>query len=63
MSTAYVWTLVFYMVTHQHTNQSGGPAVIDNISTLQECQRIAALVLERRGTYYARCIQIEKVKS
>lgn len=64
MSTIYVWTLVFYMVTGGNVMKSGGPAVVDNIASQEECQRIAALLFERehRGTVFARCIQVQKVK-
>lgn len=62
MSMIYVWVLVIYMTTHQHTTQSGGPTIIDNITTMEECQRVAKIVSERDGTKYARCIQVQKVK-
>jgi len=57
MSTLSVWVLVFYM----GTIQQGGPSVIDNISTEQECQRIAELLPEIRFTVF-RCIEVRKAK-
>lgn len=62
MSTFYVWTLVIYMNTSALIPQSGGPTVIDNISTQQECERVAVLLTDRSGTRYTRCIQVQKVK-
>lgn len=56
----YVWVLVFYVAGG---NQAGGPAVIDNIATKEECVRIQSVLQDddpkvRR----ARCIQVGKVK-
>jgi hypothetical protein len=54
-----VWILVFYMAGYQ----AGGPAVIDNISTQQECERVAALLSDlRRWSSDSRCIEVRKIK-
>jgi hypothetical protein len=54
-----VWILVFYMAGYQ----AGGPAVIDNISTQQECERVAALLSDlRRWSNDSRCIEVRKIK-
>ena len=54
-----VWILVFYL----HLDRSGGPAIIDNIATAEECQRVQALVMEvRRISGPGRCIEVRKVK-
>lgn len=62
MSTIYVWVLLIYMQSHQYEYRGGGPVVIDNITTMEECQRVAKIATERDGTRYARCIQVQKVK-
>lgn len=59
MTTFYVWTLVVYI---SGSGYQGGPTVIDNISTMEECQRVAALVLGSSRVNSARCFQIQKVK-
>lgn len=58
MSTIYVWALVFYMSAYQ----AGGPAVIDNIATEQECRRVGELLPQRRGVTEFRCIEVRKAK-
>lgn len=55
----YVWILVFYMSGSSH---NGGPAVIDNIATMEECVRVQKIVLDSRRADSARCIEIRKVK-
>lgn len=54
----YVWVIVFY-VSHP---QAGGPAVIDNIATRDECMRIRPMFDDDRTGKPARCIQVGKVK-
>jgi len=55
-----VWVLVFYMSTGY---QSGGPAVIDNIASADECQRVAKIMNEWKSPYaIVRCIEVWKVK-
>lgn len=55
----YVWVLVFYTSTYQ----AGGPAVIDNIATREECMRIRPMFDDGYNTAKpARCIQVGKVK-
>jgi hypothetical protein len=55
-----VWVLVFYMVGYY----GGGPAVIDNIATMQECERIRTAVMEIRAAQHntARCIEVRKTR-
>lgn len=61
MSALYVWVLVIYM---GGTGQ-GGPTIIDNISTAEECDRVAKVIYQS-GAYPfykgLRCIQVQKVK-
>lgn len=54
----YVWVLVFYT----SASQAGGPAVIDNIATRDECMRIRPMFDDDRTGKLARCIQVGKVK-
>jgi hypothetical protein len=54
-----VWVLVFYMATGF---ESGGPAVIDNIATMEECQRISTLIPTYGYSQPARCIEVRKAK-
>jgi hypothetical protein len=51
-----VWILIFYM----GGTTSGGPAVIDNIATREECQRIEKVMGEVRGMTASRCIEVWK---
>lgn len=54
-----VWVLVFWM----SAGHAGGPAVIDNIASQQECARIQSLVREiREFGATSRCIEVRKVK-
>lgn len=54
-----VWVLVFYMGHHA----AGGPTVIDNIATKEECVRIQKIIsYNNRKANYSKCIQVEKVK-
>lgn len=56
-----VWVLVFYVAGFR----AGGPAVIDNISTVQECQRVLSVLEETygRGTdIRGRCIEVRKAR-
>lgn len=46
MNTIMVWVLVFNAISTGHNSMGGGPAVIDNIATLEECQRLQKLVRE-----------------
>lgn len=55
----YVWVLVFFMSGSSH---NGGPAVIDNIATREECVRIQEIVLRSKRGDDARCIEIRKVR-
>lgn len=57
MSTISVWVLVFYM-SHR---RDGGPSLIDNISTKQECQRVAEIISKDKRTDIAQCIEVRKV--
>ena len=54
----YVWVLVFYM----GSSYNGGPAVIDNIATKEECVRVQQIVLRAKRIDDARCIEVKKVK-
>lgn len=58
MGTVTVWVLLIYMTTNAH----GGPAVVDNIKSQAECERVRAEVLklyhaEKRGTV---CLRVDK---
>ena len=54
--TITVWVLVLYMSTYQ----TGGPAVIDNIASKEQCE---ILVNEIKATgNRAKCYVVEKVK-
>ena len=55
----YVWVLVFYV---SHGSNAGGPSVIDNIATRDECMRIRPMFDDDRTGKLARCIQVGKVK-
>lgn len=52
-----VWILVFYV----SSLQQGGPAVIDNISSAKECQRIAREIDDMKLSVDSRCIEVWKV--
>jgi hypothetical protein len=49
-----VWVLIFYVGSHM----GAGPAVIDNIATMQECERIRAEIKAN----VARCIEVRKTR-
>ena len=60
-----VWVLIAYM----WSGYSGGPFVIDNIATQQDCERVAAninyLSKESNGLYSnspTRCVEVWKIK-
>lgn len=61
-----VWILIAYM----QTGYSGGPLVVDNIATQQECVRLAAnvrYIAEDTNNYLSRniptrCVEVWKVK-
>ena len=55
----YVWVLVIYMSGNGH---NGGPTVIDNIATQEECVRVSQVVAQSNRTDSLRCIQVKKVK-
>lgn len=65
MVTAYVWTLMFYIgvggISNTHTG--GGPAVVDNIASAEECKRVAekfgAIPNQDEGRW--RCVEVKKV--
>ncbi len=57
MNTVSVWVLVFYISGYS----AGGPSVIDNIATLQECQRVAGL-LPKNSEDRTRCIEVLKTR-
>lgn len=50
-----VWILILYM----GGSNSGGPAVIDNIASRAECERVKAVINTR---YSSQCIEVWKVK-
>ena len=52
-----VWILVFYV----SGTGNGGPAVIDNIASQEECVRIQKIV-NKMGGASSRCIEVRKVK-
>lgn len=56
----YVWVLVIYMSGYN----AGGPAVIDNIATKDECARVQEILMAHNAVGAntgARCIQVGKV--
>lgn len=58
----YVWVLVIYMTGGSH---GGGPAIIDNIASRDECVRAQELLVAQSqvGAWIgARCIQVGKVR-
>ncbi len=58
MNTIAVWVLVIYM----SGGRDGGPTVIDNISTLQECTRVAEVLRPSRYTDRVQCVEVRKVR-
>lgn len=61
--TFYVWVLVFYI----GGSREGGPTIIDNISSMQECERVRTTLIKRSmftGEKYTagQCIKVEKKK-
>ena len=61
MTTILVWMLVFrYDVA---SRQASDTIVIDNLPTLEECQRVQQVLKSDSGyTARSRCIQVTKVK-
>lgn len=55
-----VWILVFFL-SGPNNSDGGGPAVIDNIRSVQECQRIEKIILDM-GNYNTRTKCIEVIK-
>lgn len=52
-----VWILIFYM----GTVSGGGPAVIDNIASKEECVRLQEIVMKLDRTRDVDCIETRKV--
>lgn len=53
-----VWVLVFYLGTFQ----SGGPAVVDNIATQAQCEKLRDQIrAERRGGMFV-CVPVKKLR-
>lgn len=61
MSTIIVWVLV---IVYHPGSSATTSVVIDNIATVQECERARELLKELGDTSYvrSRCIQLTKVK-
>lgn len=62
MKTVLVWVLYLYVNTNGAS--IGGPVVIDNIASREECRRTAAY-LQYNSDYQhikALCVQVTKVK-
>ena len=61
MTTILVWVLIFrYDVA---TRQASDTIVIDNLPTLEECQRVQQVLTQNHEiTSRSRCIQVTKVK-
>ena len=57
-----VWVLVFYMGVSGHQAKAGGPMVIDNIATKEECARVHKLLGEWSYGKGGQCIEVWKVK-
>lgn len=60
MSTVYVWVLVVYVATSGYNTSSGGPMLIDNISTKEECERVQKILDSRDRVQYTHCIEVQK---
>lgn len=54
-----VWILVVYVSTSIY---GGGPMVIDNIASSSECERVRAILVEKRGigSGTAFCLEVRK---
>ncbi|GEM_PF-6670305 len=59
MGTTTVWVLVFFIGGWTH---NGGPAVVDNIASAQECEKLAQAIQDIRGEARYRCVPVAKVK-
>ena len=55
-----VWVLIFYVSGYN----AGGPATIDNLASVEECQRVLKLVTQSNNFPIdrSRCIEVVKVK-
>jgi len=51
-----VWVLLIYMSWYN----TGGPVVIDNIATQQECVRIQQIVRARSEYRSSQCMEVHK---
>jgi hypothetical protein len=59
MTTISVWVLFVWM----YGGYGGGPTVIDNIATIQECQRVSVLIKDIYGhKAESFCLEVRKVK-
>lgn len=63
MITFKVWVLIYYLGVTSYRSEGGGPLVIDNIATKDECVRVMNELnnfesVRRR----AMCIEVTKVK-
>ena len=56
----YVWVLVIYMSSGGH---NGGPTVIDNIATQEECVRVSQVVAQSNRVDSLKCIQVRKLRN
>jgi hypothetical protein len=55
----YVWVLIIFM---SRTAHNGGPVVIDNIASMQECVRVQEVVKQSLMVDSTRCIEVKKGK-
>lgn len=58
MATVKVWILVMYMTANAH----GGPAVVDNIASQAECEKLRTAVLQLRHAEARSTVCLEVVK-
>lgn len=66
MLTVKVWVLVYYMgvSSYRYQSEGGGPLVIDNIASEQDCKDAADRIKRIRNDYEHRweCLPVNKVK-
>lgn len=59
-----VWVLMMYLTSWNTYAGAGGPAVIDNIASKSECERLASYYIENIPADYRKytCVEVWKVK-
>lgn len=51
-----VWILIFFL----KWGNAGGPAVIENIASKEECARVQAVIGSMDSHLHSRCIEVSK---